>query len=61
MLCKVHLEGFTPAEKEILDMTFFHPYDRGKLQKLQICSLCGSKNTAASGKFCIRRKTRVIV
>ena len=28
MLCKVHLEGFTPGEKEILDMTFFHPYDK---------------------------------
>jgi hypothetical protein len=26
-LCKVHLEGFTPEEKEILDMMFFHPYD----------------------------------
>ena len=28
MLCKVHLEGFTPQEKEILDMMFFHPYDK---------------------------------
>lgn len=28
ILCKVHLEGFTPEEKEILDMTFFHPYDK---------------------------------
>jgi hypothetical protein len=28
MLCKVHLEGFTLEEKEILDMTFFHPYDK---------------------------------
>jgi hypothetical protein len=28
MLCKVHLEDFSPEEKEILDMTFFHPYDK---------------------------------
>lgn len=28
MLCKVHLEGFTPEEKEVLDMMFFHPYDK---------------------------------
>ncbi|MGD2186132.1 MAG: hypothetical protein PVI71_08390 [Desulfobacterales bacterium] len=28
ILCKVHLEGFTSEEKEILDMTFFHPYDQ---------------------------------
>ena len=27
-LCKVHLEGFTTEEKEILDMMFFHPYDK---------------------------------
>ena len=27
-LCKVHLEGFTPEEKEILDIMFFHPYDQ---------------------------------
>ncbi len=28
LLCKVHLEGFTPEEKEILDTMFFHPYDK---------------------------------
>jgi len=27
-LCKVHLEGYTPQEKEILDLMFFHPYDK---------------------------------
>lgn len=27
-LCKVHLEGFTSEEKEILDIMFFHPYDK---------------------------------
>ncbi len=27
-LCKVHLEGFTPEEKETLDMMFFHPFDK---------------------------------
>ncbi len=28
MLCKVHLEGFTPEEKDILNLMFFHPYDK---------------------------------
>lgn len=28
LLCKIHLEGFTPEEKEILDTMFFHPYDK---------------------------------
>jgi hypothetical protein len=27
-LCKVHLEGYTPEEKELLDLMFFHPYDK---------------------------------
>lgn len=27
-LCKVHLEAYTPQEKEILDLMFFHPYDK---------------------------------
>lgn len=27
-LCKVHIEGFTADEKEILDMMFFHPFDK---------------------------------
>ncbi len=27
-VCKVHLEGFSPEEKEILDLMFFHPYDK---------------------------------
>lgn len=27
-LCKVHIEGFTADEKEVLDMMFFHPFDK---------------------------------
>lgn len=28
MLCQVHLTGFTPEERELLDYIFFHPYDK---------------------------------
>ncbi len=28
MLCQVHLEGITAEEKELLDILFFHPYDK---------------------------------
>lgn len=28
MLCQVHLKGITADEKELLDVLFFHPYDK---------------------------------